>query len=86
MNLEPYLYKNIKRKGRIQKSSLGNKKYYFYADSTRGTEQLTTAYHVALLDSGELVCTYGGFDFKPTNPPFNSVLLGIGILHHDEVF
>ena len=85
MNLEPYLYKNIKRKGRIEKSYLGNTKYYFYADHTKGTEQWIGYYHVALLDSGELVCTIGGYDNENMRNIYpNYVLLGIGILHHNE--
>lgn len=86
VNLEPYLYENRKRKGRIEKSYLGKTKYYFYADSTKGTEQLSNFYHVALLDSGELVCTSGGHDCKTNTLPLGDVLLGIGILHHEEVF
>lgn len=85
VNLEPYLYKNIKIKGRIEKSSLGNTKYYFYADPTKGTEQWKGYYHVALLDGGELVCTIGGYDNENMgNINSNYVLLGIGILHHNE--
>ena len=85
MNLEPYLYKNIKRKGRIEKSYLGNTKYYFYADHTKGTEQWIGYYHVALLDSGELVCTIGGYDNENMRNVYpNYALLGIGILHHNE--
>ena len=87
MNLEPYLYKNRKKEGKIEKSKLGDTKYYFYVDSTKGTEQLSNRYHVALLDGGELVCTIGGYDNGNMGSVYpNYVLLGIGVLHHNERF
>ena len=81
---ERRLYKN----GRVENVSDGTR-YYFYIKKEASSEEQYVyglkKYHVALLNTGELVCTNGGWRNKDRADK-GLICVGEGVVHHDEYY
>jgi hypothetical protein len=78
------LYENRKFNGR-RKRSLYSSTWFFYIlkDKSSEEQQKDERYHVALLDTGELVCVRCGYLYPPSVSG-GAVYIGTGVVHHDE--
>jgi len=77
------LYENRKFNGR-RKRPLYSSTWFFYIlkDKSSEEQQKDERYHVALLDTGELVCVHNGYLYR-TNE-VDKIYIGTGVVHHDE--
>lgn len=80
------LYENRKFKGRVVNHGFSST-YYFYVFKDKSSEEQqrggSKSYHVALLDTGELVCVHCGYMYQ-TSVMGGTVYIGMGVVHHDE--
>ena len=84
-----WLYENRKYKGGRKEKFTLNKTYHFYCKKYVDTEHQSSSprnYHVALLDTGELVCVNCGYGGILGNTDSEYIYIGTGIVHHDEYF
>jgi len=80
------LYDKKKFKGLVKDFDYIGRRYHLYILKDRSPEEqfyLHGYYHVALLDTGELVCVNNG---HVSHPRFeeNALYIGDGVIHHDE--
>jgi hypothetical protein len=80
------LYENRKFKGRVENYK-SRVRYCFYILKNVPHEAQRPIdgkrYHVALLDTGELVCVNLGYTYQPLTGD-KEVYIGTGVVHHDE--
>lgn len=81
------LYDKRKFKGRVDASSCVGR-YHFYILKSKSPEEQSPGhshYHVALLNTGELVCVNNGY-FSATRISVGNdkLYIGEGVVHHDE--
>lgn len=82
------LYDKRKFKGRIDDSSCAGK-YHFYIKKSASPEEQSGGgrkhYHVALLNTGELVCVNNGyFSTARFSVGGDELYIGMGVVHHNE--
>ena len=82
------LYDKRKFKGRIEYSAVPDRYHFYILKGTSPEEQSGGGrkhYHVALLNTGELVCVNNGY-FSTTRFSVggDELYIGMGVVHHNE--
>ncbi len=80
------LYDKRQFKGRVDNSSCAGK-YYFYIKKSASPEEQSPSrshYHVALLNTGELVCVRNGYPSTMFSVGKDELYIGMGVVHHNE--
>lgn len=81
------LYDKRKFKGRIEYSAVPDR-YHFYILKSKSPEEQSPGhshYHVALLNTGELVCVNNGyFSTSRFSVGGRELYIGMGVIHHNE--
>lgn len=80
------LYDKRKFKGRAEDSICMGKYYFYIKKSTSPEEQSPNRshYHVALLNTGELVCVRNGYPSTVFSVGKDELYIGEGVVHHNE--
>jgi hypothetical protein len=80
------LYDKRKFKGRVNDSSCVGRYHFFILKSKSPEEQSSghNHYHVALLNTGELVCVNNGYPFIMDGVKKDRLYIGEGVVHHNE--
>ena len=81
------LYDKRKFKGRIENSSCVGRFHFYILKSVSSEEQSRgehNHYHVALLNTGELVCVDNGYSFIMDGVRKDKLYIGEGVVHHNE--
>lgn len=81
------LYDKRKFKGRTDDSSCVGRYHFYILKGASPEEQSpgrTVHYHVALLNTGDLVCVNNGHLFIQERVGKGKLYIGEGVVHHDE--